>query len=66
MNVLQIIARDLLAVGGKQLSNAEVNLLLAKQSSENLLWLSVACEQLRMRAGDMKTHISSLPDGLLK
>ncbi len=45
-----------------------MNQLLSKRMSENPLWLSVACEELKLHA-DSKTlgeYIDSLPDALLE
>ncbi len=42
--------------------------LLSKQSSENPLWLAIACEELRVSGQfrQISEKISSLPDGLLE
>ncbi len=42
--------------------------LLTKQSSENPLWLSVACEELRVYGNfrAMTDKINTLADGLLE
>ncbi|XP_076462217.1 TPR repeat-containing protein DDB_G0287407-like [Babylonia areolata] len=52
---------------GKQLNEDQMSKLMSKESSDNPLWLSVVCEELRRL--DENSHIddkiSELPEGLL-
>lgn len=52
----------------RSLSEGQVEKLLAKESSENPLWLSVACEEIRLidDPSVIDTTIDNLADGLLK
>ena len=52
----------------KKLDMDQIFSLLTKTASENPLWLSIACEELRV-FGDFRQvsdKINSLPDGLLE
>ncbi len=52
----------------KQLNEDQMNMLLAKKNSENPLWLSLACEELRLFGvyRQLTQKIQSLADGLLE
>ena len=51
-----------------QMTDAQTERLLRHPSSENPLWLTVACEQLTRyeTPESIESHIDSLPDGVLK
>lgn len=53
---------------GKRFSEEQMAKLLAKESSDNPLWLCVACEEIRHL--DESVHIdekiAELPEGLLR
>ncbi|XP_036368972.1 nephrocystin-3 [Octopus sinensis] len=66
---IQDMARDLLQsdVGNEIcLSDDQLNDLMTKESSENPLWLAVACEELKhVNNGEINQKINDLPNGLL-
>jgi hypothetical protein len=53
---------------GKRLTDDQMNRLMAKASSDNPLWLSVACEEIRRLdlQATIDTKIEQLPEGLLR
>ena len=53
---------------GKQLTEAQMSQLLSKTSSDNPLWLSVACEEIRRvdESSHIDDKIAELPEGLLR
>lgn len=61
------IVKNVLSCHGKQLSEEQMAKLIAKSSSDNPLWLSVVCEELRRLDQDMLLEgiIDQLPEGLL-
>ncbi|XP_035690264.1 telomerase protein component 1-like [Branchiostoma floridae] len=63
----QEIVRAMLDKYNKRLDQHQMNSLLSKESSDNPLWLSVACEELRVYGVFEKVSdkINSLADGLL-
>ncbi len=64
---IQEIAMEMLE-GHHKLSRNLMNQLLSKRMSENPLWLSVACEELKLVPKHKKLgeYIEALPDGLLE
>ena len=54
--------------GSHRLDRHQLNKLVAKRMSENPLWLSVACEELKLVSDHKKLleRIETLPDGLLE
>lgn len=52
----------------KELDGDQMTSLLAKSSSANPLWLSIACEELRVfgRFREISDKINTLADGLLE
>ena len=54
--------------GYHKLNRNQLNKLVTKKMSENPLWLSVACEELRLLSDQKKIldRIETLPDGLLE
>ena len=65
---MQEIVKELLGQYQKRLDEQQMSSLLSKDSSQNPLWLAIACEELRVY-GDFSTvtdKINSLSDGLLK
>ena len=65
---LQEIVNELLGRYNKQLDPDQMSSLLAKQSSANPLWLSIACEELRVfgQFRELSDKINHLADGLLE
>jgi len=66
--VLQQIVNELLGRYNKRLDSDQMTSLLAKRSSENPLWLSIACEELRIfgQFRELSDKINHLADGLLE
>ncbi|KAH3849179.1 TPR repeat-containing protein DDB_G0287407-like [Dreissena polymorpha] len=66
MNTRKAIVANMLTKYGKKLSNGQLDRLLAHPSSENPLWLTIACEQLcQYRSGNATAdRINSLPEGV--
>ena len=64
----QQIVNELLGRYNKRLDAEQMASLLAKQSSENPLWLSIACEELRVfgQFRELSDKINHLADGLLE
>lgn len=64
----QAIVKETLGKYNKRLDKEQMASLLGKDSSQNPLWLSIACEELRVYGLFEKLHdkINSLADGLLK
>ena len=64
----QEIVTDMLGKYNKKLDEEQMSSLLSKKSSENPLWLSIACEGLRVFGVFEKVmdKINSLSDGLLE
>ena len=64
----QQIVNELLGRYNKRLDTEQMASLLAKQSSENPLWLSIACEELRVfgQFRELSDKINDLADGLLE
>lgn len=54
--------------GHHKLGRHQLNELVIKRMSENPLWLSVACEELKLVSDHKKLaeRIAGLPDGLLE
>ena len=52
----------------KKLDEKQMSSLLSKESSQNPLWLSIACEELRVFGlfDKVTDKINSLSDGLLE
>ena len=65
---MQDIVREYLGKFNKKLDEDQMISLLGKQSSENPLWLSVACEELRVYGEFRRINdkINTLADGLLE
>jgi len=65
---LQQIVNELLGRYNKLLDAEQMSSLLAKESSENPLWLSIACEELRVfgQFRELSDKINHLADGLLE
>ncbi|XP_019645560.1 PREDICTED: TPR repeat-containing protein DDB_G0287407-like isoform X1 [Branchiostoma belcheri] len=63
----QEIVRTMLSKYNKRLDHSQMNSLLSKDSSANPLWLSIACEELRVYGVFEKVSkkIEGLADGLL-
>ncbi|XP_064604560.1 TPR repeat-containing protein DDB_G0287407-like isoform X2 [Liolophura sinensis] len=61
------IIEEMLGRYRRSLSESQVEKLLAKESSENPLWLSVACEEIRLidDSSVIDSTIDNLADGLL-
>ncbi|KAK7100982.1 hypothetical protein V1264_023836 [Littorina saxatilis] len=61
------IVAEMLNRYGKQLTEEQMTKLLSKTSSDNPLWLSVACEEIRRLDEDshIDSKIAELPEGLL-
>lgn len=59
---------ELLGRYNKRLDEEQMTCLLSKQSSENPLWLSIACEELRVfgHYRQISDKINQLADGLLE
>ena len=60
--------KDILSQYNKRLDDQQMKMLLEKQGSANPLWLTLACEELRV-FGIFETlldKINSLPDDLIK
>jgi len=64
----QQIVNELLGRYNKRLDQEQMSSLLAKESSENPLWLSIACEELRVfgQFHELSDKINHLADGLLE
>ena len=64
----QAIVRETLIKYSKRLDKEQMVSLLSKESSQNPLWLSIACEELRLYGTFEKLNdkINKLADGLLK
>lgn len=64
----QAIVDELLGQYNKRLDPQQLDSLLSKKSSENPLWLSIACEELRVfgQFRQLSDKINSLADGLLE
>ncbi|XP_070560674.1 TPR repeat-containing protein DDB_G0287407-like [Ptychodera flava] len=62
------IVTKMLGLYNKKLDATQCQVLLAKESSQNPLWLSIACEELRVHGDFFKVtdKIKSLADGLLE
>ncbi len=59
---------ELLGTFNKRLDATQMTSLLAKESSQNPLWLAVACEELRVFGlfDRVTDKINSMADGLLE
>lgn len=68
ISLLQAIVKETLGNYNKRLDEEQMANLLSKESSQNPLWLSVACEELRVFGVFSKVtdKINKLADGLLK
>ena len=66
--IIQQIVKEMLGKYNKKLDQNQMMSLLSKKSSENPLWLSVACEELRVFGlfDKVTDKINSLHDGLLE
>ena len=64
----QEIVTEMLGKYNKRLDEKQMSSLLAKESSQNPLWLAIACEELRVYGlfERISDKINSLADGLLK
>ena len=67
-NLSQEIVTEYLGRFNKKLDEDQMISLLSKDSSENPLWLSVACEELRVFGEFRRINdkINTLADGLLE
>ena len=65
---IQAIVKETLGKYQKRLDAEQMASLLSKESSQNPLWLSIACEELRVFGlfESLSDKINSLADGLLK
>ncbi|XP_071495043.1 telomerase protein component 1-like [Diadema antillarum] len=68
MQARQQIVTEMLGKYNKKLDEDQMASLLAKESSQNPLWLAVACEELRVFGlfAKVTDKINSLADGLLE
>ncbi|XP_072023567.1 telomerase protein component 1-like [Amphiura filiformis] len=68
MSTRREIVSEMLRQYNKQLDNQQMNNLLGKQASQNPLWLSIACEELRVYGVYEKVtdKINRLADGLIE
>ena len=68
MSFPQSIVAEMLSRYGKQLSERQMSKLMWKVSSDNPLWLSVACEEIRRldESSQIDDKIAELPEGLLR
>ena len=68
LHFTQEIVTEMLRQYNKQLDNQQMNNLMAKQASQNPLWLSIACEELRVYGVYEKVtdKINMLADGLIE
>lgn len=68
MSARQQIVTEMLGKYNKKLGEDQMASLLSKESSQNPLWLSVACEELRVFGlfAKVTDKINSLADGLLE
>ena len=68
LNLSQEIVTEYLGRFNKKLDEDQMISLLSKDSSENPLWLSVACEELRVFGEFRRINdkINTLADGLLE
>ncbi len=66
--LLQEIVKGMLGKYNKQLDVEQEKSLLDKSSSENPLWLSIACEELRVfgQFRQINDKINQMADGLLE
>ncbi|XP_033113072.1 telomerase protein component 1-like [Anneissia japonica] len=67
MSSRKAIVVESLGKYNKKLDEEQMSSLLSKESSQNPLWLSIACEELRVYGlfEKLSKKITSLPDGLL-
>ena len=67
-SLFQDIINEFLGKFNKKLDMDQMIALLGKRSSENPLWLSIACEELRVYGEFRKINdkINTLADGLLE
>ena len=65
---LQLIVTKILGNYNKALDPEQMDCLMAKSSSENPLWLSIACEELRVFGmfREILDKINRMADGLLE
>ena len=65
---IQEIVVEMLGRYNKRLDDQQMMSLLSKPASENPLWLSIACEELRVfgRFRELTDKINKFPDGLLE
>ena len=68
ISILQEIVDQVLTKFNKRLDNKQMDLLLSKEASANPLWLSIACEELRVFGlfSKVTEMIKGLADGLLE
>ncbi|XP_022087926.1 telomerase protein component 1-like [Acanthaster planci] len=68
MEARKEIVTELLGTYNKRLDAAQMESLLAKESSQNPLWLAVACEELRVFGlfDRLTDKINNMADGLLE
>ena len=64
----QLIVKKILGNYNKMLDPEQMDSLMAKSSSENPLWLSIACEELRVFGmfREILDKINHMADGLLE
>ena len=64
----QDMVTEILGKFNKRLDMDQMSALLSKTASDNPLWLSIACEELRVFGNfrEVSDMINSLPDGLLE
>ncbi|XP_045158536.2 TPR repeat-containing protein DDB_G0287407-like isoform X2 [Mercenaria mercenaria] len=67
INSRKAIVREMMTKYNRRMSSSQIEKLLAHTSSENPLWLTVACEELCQysRSGAVDERINCLPDGIL-
>lgn len=65
---LQLIVENILRQYNKRLDERQMSMLLEKEGSANPLWLTLACEELRVYGhfNKMDEKIASLSDDLIR
>ena len=64
----QLIVENILRLYNKRLDDRQMSMLLDKEGSANPLWLTLACEELRVYGvfNKMDEKIASLSDDLIR
>lgn len=64
----QLIVENILRLYNKRLDDRQMSMLLEKEGSANPLWLTLACEELRVYGvfNKMDDKIASLSDDLIR